>query len=457
MAEAEVDILPGAPTEMWTYGGSFPGPTIRRPAGEATQVTFNHELPANAGELSVHLHGGHNTSDDDGQPGGLTAAQPKSLYCDISPRLSAEAQGNDLLIPPDGSRTYSFAGVEDGEPERASFQWYHDHRLDNTARNIWRGLAGMWILDDDVDRGLPLPAGRRDLPLMITDRSFKDGNQLANPFTGFPHAPNDHVTGKYVLVNGAYLPHHRVGGRRHRLRVLNASNFRSYNLALSNGAPMVQIATESGLMPAPVERRQVLVGPGERVELIVDFGEFPHRDVELVSVRRKGNPDSLGSKAYEGPLMQFRVGARRPDPSSVPDTLRALPEWTAEVPSGVQKEWSVGIQGFRWVINGQGYDPSYVEHSPVIDTTERWRIHNETAVAHLIHLHHTDFLMLERNGDNPPRWERALKETFFLDPGETVEVAGHFSDHLGKFVVHCHMLDHEDHGLMSQFEVVPAP
>jgi spore coat protein A, manganese oxidase len=456
MIEAEVPILPGRPTEMWTYGGSFPGPTIRRPAGETTTVTFNHRLPESAGELTVHLHGGHNSSADDGQPGGLTARQPRSLYCDISPELSARAQGNDLLIEPGGSRTYTFAGVEDGQPERASFQWYHDHRLDRTARNVWRGLAAMWILEDEADRALPLPAGRRDLPLMITDRSFKEDNQLQNPFGGFPHPPNDHVTGKQVLVNGAYLPRHKVGGRRHRLRVLNASSFRSYNLALSNGAPMTQIATESGLLPAPLERTEVLVGPGERVELVVDFGLFPHREVELLSVRRRGNPTELGSKAYEGPLMQFRVGRRRPDPASVPDALRPLPEWTQDIPAEVQKTWAIGIQGFRWVINGQSYDPAYVEHSPVIDTTERWQLVNDTSVAHLLHLHHTDFLSVSRNGRQPPRWERGLKETFFLDPGDMIEVAGRFSDHLGKFVVHCHMLDHEDHGLMSQFEVVAA-
>jgi spore coat protein A, manganese oxidase len=458
MDEAEVSILPGAPTEMWTYGGSFPGPTIRRPAGEATEVTFRHRLPASAGELTVHLHGGHNASDEDGQPGGLTEAQPRSAYCDISPRLSAREAGNDLLIVPGGQRTYTFQGVEDGAPERAAFQWYHDHRLDNTARNIWRGLAGMWIIDDEFDAALPLPRGRRDLPLMITDRSFRSNNQLTNPFGGFAHPPDDGVTGDLVLVNGAYLPHHRVGGRRHRLRILNASNFRSYNLKLSNGAPMTQVATESGLMPRPVERKQVLVGPGERVELVVDFAAFPHRDVELVSVRRPGTHDGLGSRAYEGPLMQFRVGRRRPDPTSVPAMLRPLPEWVEDAPPASQKTWTVGIQGLRWVINGESFDPSFVEHSPVIDTTETWTLENATSVAHLVHLHHTDFVMRSRNGNQPRPWERCLKETFFLDGFEEVEVSGHFSDHLGKFVVHCHMLDHEDHGLMSQFEVVqPAP
>jgi spore coat protein A len=110
------------------------------------------------------------------------------------------------------------------------------------------------------------------------------------------------------------------------------------------------------------------------------------------------------------------------------------------------------------VINGRTYDPSFAEHSPEIDTTETWRLRNRTGVAHLVHLHGSDWYMLSRNGRKPPPHEQALKETFFLDPKDEVLVAGRFSDHLGKFVVHCHMLDHEDHGLMSQFEVTePAP
>jgi FtsP/CotA-like multicopper oxidase with cupredoxin domain len=154
--------------------------------------------------------------------------------------------------------------------------------------------------------------------------------------------------------------------------------------------------------------------------------------------------------------MQFRVGSRRPDDSEVPNVLRPLPDWVEEASAEVDKDWDVQIVGFRWTINGREYDPDYVERSPEIDTTETWRLHNRTGTAHLIHLHHTDWYMLERNGETPKPWERCLKETFFLDPFDKVVVAGHFSDHLGKFAVHCHMLDHEDHGLMSQFEVIPA-
>ncbi|HXS47193.1 MAG TPA: multicopper oxidase domain-containing protein, partial [Solirubrobacterales bacterium] len=251
--EAELQLLPGPKTRMWTYGGTFPGPTVRRPAGQRTRVSFHHRLPPAAGELSVHLHGGHNRTQFDGQPGGLTTSHPRSFYCDIPRGLSPRKSGNDHLIEPGGRKTYVYDLREGGRPERAAFQWYHDHRLDHTARNIWRGMAGMWIVDDELDASLPLPSGDRDIPLAIADRSFDRHNQLTDPFTG-RQPPADGVLGALVFVNGAYMPHHEVTARRHRLRILNLSHFRSYNVHLSNGAPLVQIATDSGLMPKPVRR-----------------------------------------------------------------------------------------------------------------------------------------------------------------------------------------------------------
>jgi spore coat protein A len=453
---AKVQVLPGRKTKMWTFGGTFPGPTIRRPAGQLTRVRFDHRLPAEAGELTVHLHGGHNKAAEDGRPGGLTTAQPTSAYCDISPRLSAVESGNDVLIAPGGERTYEFEGIEDGAPERAAFHWYHDHRLDRSARNVWRGLAGMWILDDDFDAALPLPRGRHDIPLMLADRQLDSRNQLTDPFFENRKPPFDGVTGPLVLVNGAVRPRHKVKARRYRLRLLNASNFRSYNLHLTGGVRMIQIATEAGLMPAPIERDRILLGPGERVEVIADFSTARGKSVELRSDRRKGHTET-GSKTWRGDLMQFRVSRRRSeDESSIPDALRPLPNWVADAPSLPSHRWKITLSGGlqpTWLINGRTYDPSYADVTVRLGDTVTWQIENRTSVAHLMHLHHTDWYLLSRNGASPPPWEQCLKETFFLDPGERIVVAGHFSDYTGPYVVHCHMLDHEDHGLMSQFEV----
>lgn len=456
IVEAEIPILPGRPTKMWTFAGSFPGPTIRRPTGETTTARFAHRLPERVGELTVHLHGGHNRASDDGQPGGLTRNQPRSLYCHISRGLSAQESGSDLLIRPGRARSYRYDFVEAGEPTRAAMHWYHDHRLDRTGRNNWHGLNGMWIADDALDAALPLPRGHRDIPLMLSDRSFDRHNQLTDPFQAGGYAPHDQVLGHRILVNGAVAPHHHVQACRYRLRVLNASNFRSYDLALTGAATITQIGTESGLLPRPLRRRHLLIGPGERLDLIVDFGGAAHRDVQLRSVRRAGAPNRLGSKTYVGPLMQFRVGRRLThDATSIPAELRPLPDWVAQAPQEVSHEWRITVgTGLRpsWLINGRSFDPAYADHRARLGTVETWRLVNQTSVAHLMHLHHTHWYLLTRNGRPPPAHEAGLKETFFMDPGDELVLAGRFSDYAGKYVIHCHMLEHEDHGLMSQFE-----
>jgi spore coat protein A len=454
---AEQQILPGAKTRLWTFGGSFPGPTIRRPAGQRTEVTFHHELPTKVGELSVHLHGGHNRTQFDGQPGGLTAAQPFSEFCDISRGMSPRASGNDELIEPGGQRRYVYDLTEDGHPERAAFKWYHDHRLDRTALHAWHGLAGMWIVDDELERSLPLPEGDRDLSLAIADRSFDRHNQLTDPFTDL-RPPDDGIAGGKVLVNGAFLPHHRVEARRYRLRILNVSQFRAYDLYLAGGAPLIQIGADGGLLPRPLRRRRILIGPAERVEVIVDFAAARGGSVELRSAGRRPGRDPLGSHTYDGPLMQFRVGAERlADATKVPARLRPLPQWTRRVTRRPDHRWTITVGGlFKtiWEINGRSFDPAYADTSPRLGSVVTWEIHNKTSVAHLMHLHHTSWYLLSRDGRPPPPWEDCLKDTFFVYPGERILVAGRLTDYTGRFVVHCHMFDHEDHGLMSQFRVV---
>ena len=459
--DAEQQILPGRKTRLWTFGGSFPGPTVRRPAGRRTRVTFDHKLPPSAGELTVHLHGGHNRSQFDGYPGGLTKDQPRSLFCDISPRLTPKQSGNDLLLAPGASKTYVYDLTAGGRPERAAFQWYHDHRLDRTAPHTWQGLAGMWIVDDAFEEALPLPRGERDLPLMIADRSFDHHNQLTDPFTESLRPPADGIRGATILVNGAFMPHHRVGARRYRLRILNVSQFRSYNVRLSHGLPMVQIGTESGLMPKPIRRETILLGPAERAEVIVDFAAAAGESVELRSTRRHTGRNPDGARTYDGALMQFRVGGGRlPDRTRIPRRLRPLPEWAqrAKVREPDQR-WEITIGGgfkTKWLLNGRTFDPAHIQAHAKLNTTEVWEIVNRTSVAHVMHIHHTDWYLLARDGKPPPPWEDCLKETFFVFPDEKILLAGHFADYTGKFVIHCHMLDHEDHGLMGQFQVVRA-
>jgi spore coat protein A len=447
--EAVLQVLPGMPTRLWTFNGTFPGPIIRRPSGTPVKVTVQHRLPASVGTLTIHHHGAHAASSEDGQP-------------------------ERNVIAPGGSRTYTYGLREDGQPERAAFQWYHDHSHYRTTRNVWHGLAGMFIVDDAVDSALPLPKGEYDVPLMLTERTFDASNQLTDPFVDYAtagpagqvgantgYAPNDDLFGTRFLVNGVERPYLDVANRRYRLRILNTSPFRPYNLRLSDGSPMLQIATESGLMAAPVTRTEILLGPAERAEVVVDFHGREGRRITLDSalVSTPGPVPATGPPTAS--FLEFRVTRRARETSRVPAKLRPLPAWTAAATEQPHRVWAFGVgaddQGrAAWTINGRAFDHTRVDAHPELGAVETWLLVNTSpkATSHYIHIHDIDWKVLRRNGAAPPAGEDALKETFRLDPGEVVVVAGKFSDHLGHYMLHCHMLQHEDHGMMTAFEVV---
>jgi spore coat protein A, manganese oxidase len=440
MRRSQVQVMPTGPkTWMWTYGGTFPGPTIKRPAGASTRVTFVNDLPPGAGAMTVHQHGGHQSSADDGQP-------------------------TRYLIGTGERRTYTYPLTDAGKPTPAAFRFYHDHRMDRTAENNWRGLQGMFLVTDERERRLGLPRGAYDVPLHLTDRSFTADNQLTDPFPGHdmhdwmtgPQAPpNDATVGKRILVNGQFAPYLRVKPGLYRLRVLNASTFSAYDLALSNGRPLVQVGTGSGLLPHSVERTDVLLGPAQRADVVVDFRGLRGEDVILSTVPRTDTTHGTGSRSAA--IMQFRVRGEAQQQSRVPDRLRRLP--ALAVPRKAAQVWTFGLtkdgHDSFWSVNGKMFDPGRVDYRVRQGSTERWRLRNTSDVTHYIHLHEEQWRTVSRNGMRPPPWERGFEDTWRLDPGEYVDVAATFTDYRGLFLVHCHMLDHEDHGMMAQFEVVP--
>jgi FtsP/CotA-like multicopper oxidase with cupredoxin domain len=445
MERSTVRMLPhGARTPMWTYGGTYPGPTIRRPAGSDTKVTFVNELPKRAGSMTVHFHGDHHASADDGQP-------------------------DSYLIKHGASRTYDFPLTYGGKPEPSSFFWYHDHRMDRTSRNNWRGLQGMFIVDDRKSEALRLPSGRRDVPLLVSDRSFTPNNHLTNPhrhaatmtpdmtFVGTNAPPTDVVIGNRILVNGRFAPYLRVAATRYRLRLLNASSASAYNFALSDGRPFVQIGTGNGLLPRPVVRQSILLGPAQRADVVVDFHREVGENVVLRTVARSvGSTTGTGTRVDS--LMEFRVRRTASDPSRIPSSLVPTPK--IDIPSRVAKTWVFNLSGDSktgtfWSINGKAFMPDRVDHRVRLGSTERWRIRNDSEVTHFVHIHAEQWHTVLRDGGRPPPWERGLEDTWRLDPGESVEVAAHFTDYAGPFMIHCHMLDHEDHGMMARFLVTP--
>jgi FtsP/CotA-like multicopper oxidase with cupredoxin domain len=299
------------------------------------------------------------------------------------------------------------------------------------------GLAGMYIIDDPADPQT-LPKGQFDVPLMLTDRSLDAKNQLSYRFNAAG------VTGDHMLVNGVERPYFNVGDRKYRLRILNASNARSYDLALSNGQPFLQIGTESGLLPAPVKRTHIVIAPAERVEVILDFAN--HRNQRVVL-------QNLAASGAQRQLMEFRVNRHLADSSSVPSRLRGLPPLG---PSVVTRTFEFGRNRFSglWTINGQVFDPERIDATPKLGTTETWIFTNKSGANHVIHLHDVDQQLVSRNGVPAKPYER-MKESWSLGIGETVVLKVKFTDNLGTYVFHCHILEHEDAAMMAQLEVVP--
>lgn len=405
-------VLPGPCTNMWTYNGTFPGPTIRRPTGQTAKVTFSNNLPLAAGPASVHNHGNHSSPENDGSP-------------------------HKYLIPNGDSREYTYPHTEDGRNEQGATQFYHDHVMNNTGRNVWNGLAGFYIIDDPADP-TTLPSGIYDVPLMIVDRTFDASNQIPYTFN------TNGVVGDTFLVNGVFEPYLDVGDRKYRFRLLNNANFTSVVLGFGPDplqVPMAitQIGTESGLLPAPAARNQgMIITPGERLDLVVDFSGKLGQNVYLFDI-------VSGTK-----LLEFRVTFDENDDSSIPAVLRPLPDIGTPT---VNRQFTFGSNGVSWTINGQPFDHNRIDAQPVIGSTEAWTFINATGAPHVIHVHDVDQQCINRSNGPCQPWE-LQKESWFIGQGQAVTVKLKFSDFVGEYLIHCHILEHEDGGMMSNFEVI---
>ncbi len=445
-------ILPGALTEVWTYNGRFPGPTIRVNRNKTTVARFSNAIGSD--ELSrpvfttVHHHGGHQAPEDDGHP--------------------------DDGFRPGTFRDYIYSN---DSPEGAAPLWYHDHIEDFTGRNVFMGLAGFYILAPDeadqsgsnpdlaeldlLSRHL-LPAGlagdpavpaeqAHDIPLVLQDRLFRADNSLL--YTGDP----DGVLGDVQLVNGAVQPFFKVATRKYRLRILNGSNARIYELALSSGQPFVQIGSDGGLLPKAVERATIRLGEAERVEVIVDFSGRLGQQVILQNLIGVGGADPRrGTGGGPAEVMRFDVVRDETDNvGTVRDGDPLRPLQPIDTTNAVTHEFRFERSGGGWVINGQAFDFTRIDAFPHLDAVEVWHLVNSSGGwSHPIHIHDLQFQVLDRDEVAPPAWEAGSKDTFLLGPGQKVRVVGKFADNFGNpYVFHCHNLEHEDMAMMSQFRV----
>ena len=443
---ARVEILPGVLTDIWGYDGLFPGPTLRARRGERLVVTHENTLPV---PTVVHLHGGHTPAASDGFPTDLVLPAGPAARSRTGHGGMPHTGGHVVR----GRREHVYPG-----DQPAATLWYHDHRMDFTAPQVWRGLAGFHLVSDDVDETLPLPHGERDVPLMIMDRAFGADGELRYPsldasLAGAPGVSADHtsgVLGDVVLVNGRPWPVLEVAAARYRLRLLNASNARRYDLGLDpvppHGASFVQVASDGGLLAAPVPHAHLPLAPAERYEVVVDFGAYPvGTEVTLTNALGSGPTDAV---------MRFRVVRRGREDSTVPDRLAPVPPLQPG-PDAVHREWRFtrGRTGTgHWLVNDAVFDPRRTDARVRLGETEVWRF--ATDLHHPVHVHLAPFQVLARGGRPPGEFDVGWKDTLDLRPGEHADVAVRFPEHPGRYLVHCHNLEHEDMGMMATFETL---
>lgn len=449
------------PTTFWGYEGSMPGPTIAVRRGSTVHVEWRNQLPprhrlavdhslSGAGtdvpevRAVVHLHGGHVAPDSDGYPDDWVTpgAAQKTLYPNLQP---------------------------------AATLFYHDHAMGITRLNNMMGLAGFYLIRDPGEDQLRLPSGPYDIPLAIQDRTLDARGQLAYPVGPAADAPwVPEFFGTHVLVNGRVWPFLNVEPRRYRFRLLNASNSRVYELSLVPEQPFVQIGCDGGLLAQPVTLNRLLLAPAERADVIVDFrGREGHR---LTVMNHAPAPYPSGGTLSPRFLMQFRV--RRPakavaDTSEIPTRLADLPilrENTAvKTRRHTLREYmTADARLHRVLLNGMRFSDPITE-DPLNGSTEIWEFVNPTIDAHPIHLHAIHFQLLDRRRFDVRRHERnsevvytreaipaapqesGWKDTILCPPGQVTRVIIPFKGTPGKFVWHCHMLEHEDNEMMRPY------
>jgi FtsP/CotA-like multicopper oxidase with cupredoxin domain len=472
---------PHLPTqEIWGYDGIFPGPTFVSRYGEPTIVRIKNELPANSTgfgspEISTHLHNLHCASESDGFAGNYYSATK------AGPTLTASGAFLDHHYV-NCYANYDLYPEYDGDYREAlGTLWYHDHRLDYTAFNCYRGLVGFHLMFDRLDSGnenydpsnptalrLPSGVGVHDIPLAISDMQFDSGGYL-----WIDQFDNDGHLGNKICVNGKIQPYFKVKPRKYRFRLLDSSVARFYELYLVKGGvnqTFQYIANDGNLLPSPLTMNKVAIAPAERGDIVIDFSKHAGSQLYLVNrlIQTNGRgPDgsttnvrnALGDLIAPGTqILRFDVDASMPsgevDYCRVPSMLRPLPP--IDLSEVVRtRHFKFDRENDLWTVNGKIVDIEKVTAEPKVNTSEIWVLEGSGGWHHPVHVHVDEGRILSRNGRLPPIHERGRKDVYVLRPGEVVRVLLRFSDFTGKYMMHCHNLSHEDHAMMIRFDIVP--
>lgn len=441
LTAAETSVRVGdASATAWSFNDSVPGPPMQVERGERARVELRNALRE---PTIVHWHGLHVPEAADGHP--------------------------RLAVPPNQSYAYDFT-----VDQRAGMYWYHPHAHARTGAQVYQGLAGIFVVRDAEEAALRLPDGDREIFLLLQDR--RAAADAAAAFAYRPAGPDMMMglLGDTPFGNGAPRPTIDVEATTYRMRVLNGSNARIYRLALGTGAPFFVIGNDGGLLPNPTRVESLDIAPGERVDLLVDLSaQAVGTRVMLRSLpftlpgmggmggmgRGMGGPmRGMSDSPPQGAPMDLfalvvvRRGGRAYAP---PARLSALGTLTGQTIEG-QRTFQFASRMMRHTINGREFDMSRVDERVPLGRLERWTFANDDMLPHPVHVHATHFEVVARRGGRGTvlPWEAGLKDTVLVLPGETVDVLLRFERHRGLFLLHCHNLEHEDAGMMTNFEVV---
>lgn len=418
-------LVPEGEAKTWGVNGPYLAPTLRARRGDDVAVTLRNELPE---ATTIHWHGMH---------------------------LPALMDGGPHQMIPTG-KTWQPEWTVD---QPAATLWYHPHPHGDTAAHVYRGIAGMFLLDDEESAGLSLPKeyGVDDIPLIIQDKRFDAAGNITIDVGGFIEdlfgSSNFGVLGDTILVNGTYGPVFAPARTLTRFRILNASNARFYNLGFTDDRRFRLIATDNGLLPGePVELTRLLVGPGERAEIVVAFdaGE----EITLRSYPQDlGDSENLLGSDDTFDILRMRATRSLDASPPVPSELGAgLP--APDVPDNATLR-DIELQGHNR-INDEEMDMGRIDLVIPARAVEVWRV-SSSGQPHTFHIHGCSFHVLDIGGEAPLPQGRGSKDTVFIHPDRSVTLAVQFDGYVDPatpYMYHCHILRHEDNGMMGQFVVV---
>ena len=418
-------LVGNSPSSVLGYGEGILGPTIKVDAGAEVNVNFRNQLSE---ATNIHWHGLVVPENMDGHP-------------------------KDLIQSGD-TYNYTFPIAQ-----RAGTNWYHPHPHGRTASQVFNGLAGFFIINDQEERALDLPSGEQELLLVIQDKRFNNGQLNYSPsmmdtMTGY--------LGDQVLVNGKSAPFYDVANRHYRLRILNGSTARVYHIAFSDNLSFVVIGSDGGLLPQPVTVNSLLLGPGERADILVNFkGLIPGKEIYLTSNNFNGGVQ--GRQAFK--IMKFVISRQENESFVLPGQLSSITPIPIDAAvktrqfviqgamSGPHGNMGTGMH----TINNKVFDMNRIDETVNAGTTEIWEFDNSGGdEIHPMHIHGVQFQVISRIGGRNSLipTEKGWKDTVLVMPKEKVRVIMTFPQEKGVFVFHCHNLEHEDDGMMLNYEII---